>query len=104
MLDWISAHKPDVMCLQETKVQDQDFPADAFRDAGYHATFRGMKGYNGVATLTLQKPERILHGLHEGPDNEDVRILQTVVEGIPIINSYEPFDQLGKICVQARLV
>ena len=78
------------MCLQETKVQDQDFPAGAFREAGYHATFRGMKGYNGVATLTRQKPERILHGLHEGPDNEDVRILQTVVEGIPIINTYVP--------------
>jgi exodeoxyribonuclease III len=90
VLDWVSLHKPDVMCLQETKVQDQDFPADAFRDVGYHATFRGMKGYNGVATLTRQKPERILHGLHEGPDNEDVRILQTVVEGIPIINSYVP--------------
>jgi exodeoxyribonuclease-3 len=90
VLDWVSLHKPDVMCLQETKVQDQDFPADAFRDVGYHATFRGMKGYNGVATLTLQKPERILHGLHEGLDNEDVRILQTVVEDDPIINSYVP--------------
>ena len=44
-------HKPDVMCLQETKVQDQDFPVDAFRDVGYQATFRGIKGYNGVATL-----------------------------------------------------
>ena len=36
VLDWISVHQPDVMCLQETKVQDQDFPAGAFRDAGYH--------------------------------------------------------------------
>jgi exodeoxyribonuclease III len=78
------------MCLQETKVQDQDFPVEAFREAGYQATFRGMKGYNGVATLSRQKPERVLHGLHEGPDNEDVRILQTVVNGIPIINSYVP--------------
>ena len=38
VLDWIASHKPDVMCLQETKVQDQDFPVDAFRGAGYHAT------------------------------------------------------------------
>jgi exonuclease III len=57
-----------VLCLQETEVQDQDFPAETFREAGYHATFRGMKGYNGVATLSRQKPERVLHGLHEGPD------------------------------------
>ena len=52
VLDWISEHRPDVMCLQETKVQDQDFPAEAIEKAGYHATFRGMKGYNGVATLS----------------------------------------------------
>ena len=90
VVDWLSVHKPDVMCLQETKVQDADFPADAFLDAGYHAVFRGMKGYNGVATLSRQKPERVVHGLHEGPDNEDARILQTVIEGIPIINSYVP--------------
>ncbi len=90
VLDWLAAHKPDVMCLQETKVQDQDFPADAFREAGYHATFRGMKGYNGVATLSLTVPERVMFGLHEGPDNEDVRVLQTVINGIPIVNTYAP--------------
>jgi len=49
VLDWLGLHKPDVMCLQETKVQDQEFPEDAIRQAGYHSTFRGMKGYNGVA-------------------------------------------------------
>lgn len=93
VLDWLASHKPDVMCLQETKVQDQDFPVEAFQSAGYHATFRGMKGYNGVATLTLQPPERVLHGLEEGPDNEDVRILLTVVDGIQVINSYVPQGQ-----------
>jgi exonuclease III len=36
VLEWITRHKPDVMCLQETKVQDQDFPAEAIRNAGYH--------------------------------------------------------------------
>ena len=88
VLDWIAEHKPDVMCLQETKVQDQDFPVDAIGKAGYHATFRGMKGYNGVATLTRAFPEKVLFGLHEGPDSEDFRIIQTVVDGIPIVNSY----------------
>jgi exodeoxyribonuclease-3 len=90
VLEWLAVHQPDVMCLQETKVQDQDFPAEAFHGAGYHSTFRGMKGYNGVATLSHREPERILYGLHEGPDNEEVRLLQTVVDGIPIINSYVP--------------
>ena len=58
LLDWIAEHKPDVMCLQETKIQDQDFPVDAIRQAGYHAFFRGMKAYNGVATLTRTPPEK----------------------------------------------
>src|ERR1041385_7999038 len=90
VLDWLNANRPDVMCLQETKVPDEAFPANELRAAGYHVTFRGMKGYNGVATLSLEAPERILHGLREGPDNEDTRILQTVIRGIPIINSYVP--------------
>ncbi len=90
VLDWIAEHKPDVMCLQETKVQDQDFPADAIQKAGYHANYRGMKGYNGVATLTRTAPEKVVYGLHSGPDNEDFRVIQTVVSGIPIINSYVP--------------
>jgi exodeoxyribonuclease-3 len=90
LLDWIAANKPDVLCLQETKVQDQDFPMEAIRKAGYHASYRGMKSYNGVATLTRETPEKVVYGLHEGKDNEDFRILQTVVDGIPIINTYVP--------------
>jgi exodeoxyribonuclease-3 len=90
VLDWLTVHKPDVMCLQETKVQDQDFPLLAIQGAGYHAAYRGMKGYNGVATLSIEEPEKVIHGLHEGPDNEDFRIVQTVIRGIPIINSYVP--------------
>src|SRR5207249_6692201 len=90
VLDWLAQQKPDVLCLQETKVQDSEFPAAAFRQAGYHACFRGMKGYNGVATLSRNTPECVLYGLHEGPDSEDFRLLQTVVNGVPIINSYVP--------------
>jgi exodeoxyribonuclease III len=90
VLDWITTNNPDVMCLQETKVQDHEFPEEAIRKAGYYASYRGMKAYNGVATLSLTAPEKVIHGLHEGPDNEDFRILQTVVKGIPIINSYVP--------------
>ena len=90
LVDWLTRHRPDVMCIQETKVQDSEFPADAIRDAGYHCTFRGMKGYNGVATMSLTEPESILHGLHAGPDNEDARILQTVVQGVTVVNTYVP--------------
>jgi exodeoxyribonuclease-3 len=90
VLDWLAANQPDVLCLQETKAPDSEFPAAAFRDAGYHVAFRGMKGYNGVATLTRREPESVFHGLCAGPDSEDVRILETVVDGIPIVNTYVP--------------
>jgi exodeoxyribonuclease-3 len=49
-----------------------------------------MKGYNGVATFTRLPPDKVVHGLHDGQDNEDFRIIQTVVGGVPIINSYVP--------------
>ena len=90
VLDWLATHQPDVLCLQETKVQDADFPVDEIRNAGYHASFRGMKGYNGVATLTRAEPEQVIHGLHRNEDNEDVRILQTLVNGVRIVNTYIP--------------
>lgn len=90
VLDWLEQHQPDVLCLQETKVQDEEFPADVFRSAGYHATFRGMKGYNGVATLTRKAPENVRHGFHDGPDSEDVRVLTVEADGIPIVNTYVP--------------
>jgi exodeoxyribonuclease III len=90
LVDWLAHNSPDVMCLQETKVQDSEFPADALRAAGYHVTFRGEKGYNGVATLTRNAPEAVFHGFHDGPDNEDVRVLQVVVSGLPILNTYVP--------------
>jgi exodeoxyribonuclease-3 len=90
VLDWLAQHKPDILCLQETKVQDSEFPVEAFRSAGYYAAFRGMKGYNGVATLSRTEPELVRYGLCEGPDSEDFRLLQTVVDGIPIVNSYVP--------------
>jgi exodeoxyribonuclease-3 len=90
LLDWLARHNPDVMCLQETKVQDSEFPADALLAAGYHSRFRGGKAYNGVATLSISAPEAVFHGFKEGPDSEDVRVLEVLVNGLPVVNTYVP--------------
>lgn len=90
LLDWLAQNRPDVICLQETKVKDVDFPADPLREAGYHVAYRGHTGFNGVATLTLREPESIMFGLNEGPDAEDDRIVRTVVDGITVVNTYVP--------------
>jgi len=90
VLAWLAEHQPDVLCLQETKVADEEFPVMLFQAAGYHASFRGMKSYNGVATLSRRPPEKVLHGLRDGPDSEDVRIIQTVHDGVTVVNTYVP--------------
>ena len=90
VLDWLAQHQPDVLCLQETKVQDSDFPTEAIAQAGYYSTFRGMKSYNGVATLTREKPERIQHGFDSRFEEEAVRLLATVVNGVTLVNTYVP--------------
>ncbi|MFB3115569.1 MAG: endonuclease/exonuclease/phosphatase family protein, partial [Nitrospirales bacterium] len=65
---WLKTHVPDVLCLQETKVQDMEFPVEALESTGYVVTFRGMKGYNGVAVLTKTAPEFTSDGLDKGPN------------------------------------
>src|SRR5207249_9139580 len=90
VMEWLERHRPDVLCLQETKVQDQDFPALAFASSGYHLTFRGMTSYNGVAVLTRTPPDAVFYGLDDGKDPDEPRLLRVVVQGIPIINTYVP--------------
>ena len=91
VLDWLAHKKPDVLCLQETKVQDAEFPIDAFAGSGYHVTFRGMKSYNGVAVISRTSPELVSSGLLKSSEGEDhARLLRVVVGGIPIINTYIP--------------
>lgn len=90
VLDWLQQHQPDVLCLQETKVQDADFPALALTSAGYHATFRGMKSYHGVAVLSRTPPEAVFYGLDDGGEPDEFRLIRAVIHGIPIINTYIP--------------
>jgi exodeoxyribonuclease-3 len=90
VLDWLEQHRPDVLCLQETKVQDEDFPAMALTSTGYHVTFRGMKAYNGVAVLTRQPPEQVSYGLDDGGEPDEARLIRVTYQGVPIINTYIP--------------
>ena len=52
LFEWLEATKPDVVCLQETKCSDEQFPALALQAAGYHSAYHGEKSYNGVAILS----------------------------------------------------
>ena len=91
IMGWLDKHKPDVLCIQETKCQDDVFPALVLRSTGYYVHFRGMKSYNGVAVLTRVAPDAVFFGFDDQlPDIDDVRLMRVVVNGIPIINTYVP--------------
>src|SRR6516225_1547145 len=91
IISWLDSHKPDVLCIQETKCQDDVFPVLVLQSTGYHVHYRGMKSYNGVAVLTLDAPETIAFGFEDQlPEIDDARLMRVVVRGIPIINTYVP--------------
>jgi exodeoxyribonuclease-3 len=90
VLAWMERHNPDILCLQETKVQDSEFPLLALASSGYEVTFRGMKSYNGVAIFSRKKPDAVFHGFDDGEDADEARLLRVVIDGIPIVNTYIP--------------
>ena len=86
--EWVDRHSPHVLCLQETKVQDKDFPAAELEDLGYVVIYKGQKSYNGVAILSTEEPVKIRDSL--GPEYEDARFLSAFIRDIPVINVYVP--------------
>ena len=90
VLDWLERRQPDVLCLQETKVQDEDFPLLDLTATGYHAAFKGEKSYNGVAVLSRTEPEEVSYGFGGRKERDESRLIKVVIRGIPIINTYIP--------------
>ncbi len=91
ILAWLADNQPDVLALQETKVMDDDFPAAALAEAGWHAVYRGQKSYNGVAMLSRMRPQLVSFGLQDGDDGEsEPRLVRIRYGGIDIINTYVP--------------
>jgi exodeoxyribonuclease-3 len=81
---------PDVLAIQETKVQDDLFPAGPFREAGYHIVFRGQKAQAGVALATRTAPEEVAFGLGDSDEPDEPRLVRARVRGISIVNTYVP--------------
>ncbi len=90
VLDWLRQHEPDVLCVQETKTQDADFPALAFTELGYEVTFRGQKSYNGVATISKRPPDSVRFGFDDGESPDEARLVYTRFGSLHIVNTYVP--------------
>ena len=86
---WIERERPYVLFIQETKVQDKDFPAKAFEELGYHCAFRGQKSYNGVAVLS-QEPLSEVSFEGPGEDHEDARFICAKAGDVTLLNVYVP--------------
>lgn len=88
LLDWIKTVSPDILCLQETKVPDSDFPGKEFEKIGFNVVFRGEKTFNGVAILSRVPCEDIHYGFEDG--SEATRLISAKIRGTYIINTYVP--------------
>ncbi len=93
VLDWLEKESPDVLCLQETKVQDPDFPLKPIEDLGYFCHFKGQKSYNGVAVISRVQPQEVVPGFGDADPAENTRLMTVVIDGINIVNSYVPQGQ-----------
>ena len=92
VVEWIEAHEPDVLGLQETKLTDEFFPAAAFQELGYQASFCGQKTYNGVALISRVPQTELINGL-DGLEDSQRRVLGATVDGLRVLNLYVPNGQ-----------
>lgn len=92
VLNWLSTNQPEVLCLQETKLEDNQFPLDALQQVGYQATFSGQKTYNGVAILSRVAASEVVFNLPNFNDAQK-RMIAATIEGIRTVCIYVPNGQ-----------
>ncbi|MCA9537367.1 MAG: exodeoxyribonuclease III [Myxococcales bacterium] len=89
-LNWLQANEPDVVCLQELKCQEDDFPWDEISSLGYTASVLGQKTYNGVAILSFADQTNVAYGMDDGVDDAQARFVAATIEGVRVIDVYVP--------------
>lgn len=93
LVDWLKLRDPDVVCLQETKLEDVAFPREVFAELGYHSVFSGQRTYNGVAILSKQPHDGdVVTDIPSFPDPQR-RVLAVTVADVRVICLYVPNGQ-----------
>lgn len=91
LLAWLDDSRPDVVCLQELKSTDAGFPAEAIREAGYDAVWRGERSWNGVAILARgAQPIVSRRSLPGDPADLQARYIEAAVNGVLVASLYLP--------------
>ncbi len=92
VVDWLEAHEPDVLALQEIKAEADKFPLADIEATGYHCVLDGQKAYNGVALLSRDTPADVTTGI-PGFSDEQRRVIAATYGGTRVINVYVPNGQ-----------
>lgn len=90
LLALLERHNPDVVCLQELKVETDAFPYAELDEAGYYCAVHGQKTYNGVAILSREKPEEVESGWPDGPHDMQSRLIAATFGEIRVVCVYVP--------------
>jgi exodeoxyribonuclease III len=93
VLQWLDREQPDILALQETKLKDEEFPADAFTDRGYSVTFSGQAAYNGVAIISRQPAADVIRDLGNGYADDQRRVLGATLGPLRFFSLYVPNGQ-----------
>ncbi|MCP5021031.1 MAG: exodeoxyribonuclease III [bacterium] len=88
LLELLKIRKPDVVCLQETKVVDGLFPRELIEELGYNIELFGQKTYNGVAILSRSAIEEVTRGFPDDTEEDQKRVIGAIIEGVMILNLY----------------
>ena len=86
--NWLADHRPDILALQELKLDQDKFPAAALQMMGWHSVWSGQKTYNGVAIISRSELQDVHTGLPTLPDDPQRRVIATTVNGVRIVNVY----------------
>lgn len=93
LLAWLAREQPDLVCLQEIKVTDDQFPRAEVEAAGYQVAVHGQRTYNGVAILSRAPLEDVRAGLDDAPDPE-ARLIAARVGDVRVLSAYVPNGQV----------
>lgn len=88
VLQWLMQHQPDVLVLQELKMEQEKFPAAALNMMGWNAVWLGQKTYNGVAIISRSSLQDVQTGLPQMPDDVQQRVIAATINGVRVINVY----------------
>lgn len=92
LLAWLAANPVDVVCLQETKTEDKNFPLQELQQAGYQVAYSGQKTYNGVAILSREPADDVQYGIPNFED-EQKRVIAATINGVRVVCVYIPNGQ-----------